>query len=164
VGRELRPEAGDGRVQDDCAPLDQCEDEHGEHPLADRVGVHHRVAPPRPRALRIAVSAPEVDQDDTIDDDADGRADLAVVDEVRGKGLAHRTEASVAASVYARRAGHAFLGSNTADSLGSRYDRRPRVPRGHSRGCYIRAGHDRSQTIRVEPDRNRASRSDGSAP
>src|SRR5262249_4706558 len=87
------------RVEVDGALVDEAVQRERGDALRRRVDVRERVAPPGPRALRVLVAAPEVDDGLALERHADGRADLVAGGELAREGLAHALESRVAAAV-----------------------------------------------------------------
>lgn len=101
---ELRPVAGDRRVQVELAPVDQKMRAQRGHPLGRRVHVHQRIALPRARARVVwflRVAAPQVDDEITVDRRGDGRPQLAALGEIALELLAYALESGGAGAMDA---------------------------------------------------------------
>ena len=81
-GRELGPVGGHRRVEVDEAPGDRPHRRDRDHALRAREHADEAVALPRPRACRVEVAAPEVDDVAAVDADRERRAQLEPVGEV----------------------------------------------------------------------------------
>jgi hypothetical protein len=92
VGGELRPIAGDRRVEVDEAAVDQHVDTGRGDALADRHAIADRVLEPALRAGGVAITAPEVDDRLAADRDRDRCANLFAKHEILGEGLPYRRD------------------------------------------------------------------------
>src|SRR5262249_61128523 len=105
-GGELGPGAGYRRGEVETAFRDQAVRAERRHALGAGVDVDERVALPGLRAVEVRVTAPQVDDGLAVDDHRDGRADLVLIAQVPGKGVAHGLEAWMALTLDLGKLGH----------------------------------------------------------
>jgi hypothetical protein len=101
-GGELRPVPGHRRIGVQPALADQPGHARGDQPLADREHVDQRVPLPRPIRPLAGQAAPQIRDHPPAHRQARGRAGLAPLGEVGGKGIPHRGEARVTPAAQAR--------------------------------------------------------------
>ena len=89
---ELRPVAGDRRVEVELTPVGEDERAQRGDRLRRREALHDRVGPERAGVRAVEVAAPQVHHGLAVDEDRDGGADVLTGVEVVPERRAHRLE------------------------------------------------------------------------
>ena len=108
-GRELGPVARDRGIEFDLPTLDENQDAKCRNRLANGEDVHEGVTLPRSGPSAVHPSAPDVDDELSVEDDRHRGAELAAFEEIAHQRIPHGHEAPVTVAVDLWNARHAAI-------------------------------------------------------